>query len=178
MGGKDISDKQKSAAAALIETGQYSYSAIARKLGIGRDSVRRIAQKMEAKEDIFVSKRENCGRKRKTSNRVDRKIVRVALEDRHAPIRKIANAIIESGVDISERTVRRRLKENQIVCRRPAKKPRLTPRMRQQRLVWARQHQGFTEFDWNRVSFKFKNNNSVGLYSNIKNTNQLYFSIS
>lgn len=158
MGGKDISDRKIGAAAALLETEQYSYSAIARKLDIGRDSVRRIAQKMKAKENIFVSRRENCGRKPKTSNRVERKIVRIALENRHAPIKVITNTINERGVKISQRTVRRRLKEAKLMCRRPAKKPRLIPRMRQQRLLWGRQHQEFTEFDWNRVSLKYKKN--------------------
>jgi hypothetical protein len=58
-----------------------------------------------------------------------------------------------SGVAMSSSTVRRRLIEADMRAYRPRKKPKLTARMKKNRLVWAKQFVSWTEEDWKRVCF-------------------------
>ena len=57
------------------------------------------------------------------------------------------------GVQVSARTVRRRLVESGLRARRPRKKPKLTPAMIKKRYEWARHHKNFTKDDWSKVCF-------------------------
>lgn len=57
------------------------------------------------------------------------------------------------GRHVSTQTVRNRLRDVGIRCRRPRKVPILTRRHRQARLAWARQHLRFTRADWANVLF-------------------------
>ena len=60
---------------------------------------------------------------------------------------------LQFSKDISARTVRRRLIKAKLYARRPIKKPRMTPRIRKLRLVFARRYQSWTSDDWSRVIF-------------------------
>ena len=79
------------------------------------------------------------GRKRKTSQRQDRIVVRKSKADRFktAPQTK-AEMQIDYGVDISVSTTRRRLREAELNGYRPRKKPRLTSRHKKKRLDFAK----------------------------------------
>lgn len=101
----------------------------------------------------FTPKRVNkCGRKKITTPRDMRKIREVCMQNRKAPRALLTKIIQEAGVNISLGTVRRRVKDLGFTCRRPAKKPLLTPAMMEKRLKWAKDHKEWTADDWNRVS--------------------------
>uniref|UniRef100_A0A2H1WU61 SFRICE_035018 n=1 Tax=Spodoptera frugiperda TaxID=7108 RepID=A0A2H1WU61_SPOFR len=59
----------------------------------------------------------------------------------------------ESGIQVSKRTVQRRLAEEDLTGHPPAKKPRLTEAMKKNRLAWAREHRLMSVEDWSKVSF-------------------------
>ncbi|CAK1590972.1 unnamed protein product [Parnassius mnemosyne] len=50
-------------------------------------------------------------------------------------------------------TLRRRWKEQNFSCRRPLKKPKLTPAMRLKRLEFAKKYKHWTVEDWHKVCF-------------------------
>ena len=57
----------------------------------------------------------------------------------------------ELNLDCSVTTISRKLKDARIKCHRPARKPRLSPHHKQERIQFARDHGPV--FDWNRVLF-------------------------
>lgn len=141
----------------LIKSGHDSYREIAKIAGVSAASVSRIAKTLEmpgSADQLSRNNRQNCRRKRKTSERTDRFIVNTALQKRNATTRDILQDVLRSGVTLSERTLRRRFYENKLFCRRPAKKPKLTLGMIQKRLNWARMHSRLTHNYWNKVFFK------------------------
>ena len=86
--------------------------------------------------------------------REDRILLRKSTEDRFKTSTQIASEVKEEfQKDLSTRTVRRRLKEVGMKARRPAKKPLLTKRMKENRLNWAKDKKDWTEADWSRVIF-------------------------
>lgn len=154
MGGKDISEAKKGAIIALLNEKNLSYREIATKVGVSASTVSRMNKKIVAGEDLLLTSRKNCKGVRKTSVRDDRTIVRAAVEERRSTNRELTRKLRGRDINISARTVRRRCREAGLFCRRPAKKPRLTPRMKLKRLLWARMHRSYTIADWNKVCEK------------------------
>ena len=76
-----------------------------------------------------------------------------SLKNRRASSRKLSSELAKEGFEISRRTVNRRLQEAGLQAYRPRKKPRLTVKMKEDRLRWAREHQNWTTEDWERVVF-------------------------
>lgn len=149
---KDVTSDKRSEIVRSLMSKELSNRKIARQQKVSASTVDRIARTLNPSTSASGSKRKNCGRKRKTSTRTDRKIVHMRLEQRRAPVRILHRQIRERGVEISRMTVRRRLYEANLKCRRPAKKQKLTEKMRSKRLQWARFHQSFTLDYWEKVS--------------------------
>ena len=61
--------------------------------------------------------------------------------------------LVTANVHVSDSTVRRRLKAEGRVARRPVKKQLLTPTMMKKRLKWAKEHREWTVDDWKKVIF-------------------------
>lgn len=91
------------------------------------------------------------GRKRKTSKKEDRRLKRIS---QRCP-RLSANEILAElgNPSVSSRTVQRRLVEMGLPGRRPAKKPLLTKKNRDSRLLFANRHLHWTAKDWRKVLF-------------------------
>ena len=70
-----------------------------------------------------------CSRKRKTSPRLDRKIVKMALKNMRLSYIAIARLLAEEEVHFNPRTVNNRLLEAVLKAYRPRKKPRLTQKI-------------------------------------------------
>jgi len=87
-------------------------------------------------------------RKRKTTEREDRILIRTAKAHDDEPFRDI---ITRSGINVSRTTLRRRLKEVELFSRIRRRKPVLKPHHRRARLQWARKHLNWTFEDWIRV---------------------------
>lgn len=156
--GKDITEVKKAAVTALLNTKMYSQRRIAVMEKISVGTVNKIAKTIHLKQGNTVSPRSRCGRKRKTSERVDRKITKIALECRTATTKNVQEKLRRENIEISTKTIRRRLAEKGIKCYRPVKRPRLTPAMKKKRLQWSQRHKHFTVEDWKKVQ---QNNISI-----------------
>lgn len=75
--------------------------------------------------------------------------------DPHASSTKICHdVLVQTGSDISERTVRRRLSSDfGLIGRRPAKKPLMTEKQRKQRIAFCKKYRKKTADWWERVMF-------------------------
>lgn len=147
----DITLVQKSRILVYQKETGYNQREIARKVGVSASTVNRVIKNYAGKKTEPPSNRQNCGRKRKTSERFDRKIVKTAIMNRSMTINEIKKSVENSHTSISKMTIRRRLYENNIRARRPAIKPRLNARMMKQRLQWAMKYRKYTVEDWKRV---------------------------
>lgn len=101
------------------------------------------------------------GRKKKTTTHNDDAMVQTFRANPFTPTRNVANEFA-----VSTSTVRRRLKEHGLKCRKPYTGYRLTPQHRRLRLEWAWEHQRWFHPQWSGVLFtdesRFKVSNSDG----------------
>ncbi len=78
-----------------------------------------------------------CGRKRCTTNRENRSLMRIVKQNRFKNLGELHKEWTEAGVKASRATTHRRVKEFGYSCRIPLVKPLLN-RQRQRRLTWLR----------------------------------------
>ena len=97
---------------------------IAAELGICQSAVSKCLGNMG-------SNRQNCGRKRSTSERDDSQLARLAKKNRFCSSKQLAGMWKETGVEASDRTAHRSLHEQGFRCRIPAVKPLLNGRQQQ-----------------------------------------------
>ena len=90
------------------------------------------------------------GRPRSTTKKVDQRISHLASINNSATIRGIQRVLKRKNVDISQETIRRRLKEYGAKFSLPISKPLLIEKHRQKRLDWA---YAAGDMDWNRIIF-------------------------
>jgi len=103
----------------------FSNVAISKHVKCGVSAVRRFWLRYQ--QDKSLRRRAGSGRRRKTTDRDNRLIARMALNKRFITGSEIASQLAStSGLQISKWTVNRRLKEAGLQARRPAKKPLLT----------------------------------------------------
>lgn len=150
---KDISEEKKREICAYLDSGHLSYRDIVKKTKVSLGTVANVAKVRNDGNISFKSGRQNCGRKRKFSDRTVRKVVKMALEDRRKPAREILKQLRDDGLDISLRSIERIFSKNNLKCRRPAKKPKLTERMKKQRYIWAQLHRSYEMSYWNKVCY-------------------------
>ncbi|RVE42631.1 hypothetical protein evm_012717 [Chilo suppressalis] len=100
------------------------------------------------------TRRPGSGGVRCTSARDDRFIVLEILRNRYLTAVEIRQRLqIVRGVNVSERTVRRRMEEVNLKACRPARGPELLRQHRIARLHFAREHVNWTHEQWARVLF-------------------------
>src|ERR1051325_4904392 len=144
---RDLSDFVKGQVETLHSEG-YSQCHIACKLKISRCAVQNVL-----KSD-GVDGRKNCGRKRKTNSRQDRIMKAAVVRSPHASSARIAHNMRADGIEVSGRTVRRRLStEFNLVARRPAKKPLITKKQLQARLRFCKSQRDKPITWWDNVMF-------------------------
>jgi transposase len=138
-------------ALALIEDGRsirYAANAIKATVTPVHRAIRRFHETGQ------YTRRPGSGRRKATTHRDDRFLVSNILRERQITAVMIRNQLQEVWqVNVSERTVRRRLAESNLGSYRPAKGPKLTQNHRRLRLEFARQHQDWTINHWRRVLF-------------------------
>ena len=136
---------------ALSEEG-YTQRVIAAHVGCTQASVSGILKKKMVYGNVKDAK--IPGRKRKTSQKEDRIVVRKSKTDRFKTASQIkAEMQTDYDVDISVSTTRRRLREASLNACRPQKKPRLTSCHKKKRLDFAKAHQNWTAEQWTQVVF-------------------------
>ncbi|KAL0841209.1 hypothetical protein ABMA28_014946 [Loxostege sticticalis] len=100
------------------------------------------------------TRRPGSGGVRCTSAQDDRFIVLEILRNRFLTAVEIRQRLqIARGVNVSERTIRRRMEEVNLRARRPARGPELLRQHRVARLQFARDHANWTHEQWARVLF-------------------------
>lgn len=153
MGRKaDLSHSEISRVEALLRTGQYTMQQIAQQCDVSRGSVLNIKQRLAANIS-GPSRRGRCGTKRKTTARQDRLMVRILRQRPLLSAGQVMGELKQHGVNVTTRTIQRRLKE--LGCRsvRPRKVPKLTPAMMKKRLAFAKTYVAWTVDDWRKVAF-------------------------
>jgi len=131
----DWSPKKRATAITLQKEG-YSYREIAAKIGQGVSPAGVLKVCKRFAETGTIKNKAGRGRKKVTTPQTDRRIVRLALRNRKSTSVDINNALADSGVAVSGRTVRRRLVSAGLRARIPRKKPFLNPAQRLKRLQW------------------------------------------
>lgn len=143
-----LSQVQRERALGMLQA-NMSVSAVARTFGCTRAtiySLQRRVQQTGSTQDL-----PRAGRPRVTTAQEDRYIRLSHLRNRFMPATITAATIPRRPV--TAQTVRRRLRAVGLNARRPYRGPILTPRHRQARLQWARQHLNWRRRDWNDVIF-------------------------
>lgn len=136
---------------ALLQSGMRQCD-VARQLNLSRFRVRRVYQRFLQTGGYI--RRRGSGRIRCTSERDDRFIVSTSLRNRFSnavQLQQQLQATRRRAVSVS--TVRRRLKEKDIMSRRAATGPKLTAQHRQARLQFGREHVNWTLAQWSAVLF-------------------------
>ena len=152
MGKKaSLSEVQRAEIVTLHKEG-YAERAISERVGCSKTAVHQAVVKFQTKRTYTDTKR--SGRPRKTSPRDDHIIRRTAVRSPTSSANKIRSALLAKGVNVSRRTVSRRLVDDfGLKSHKPAKKPRLTPAMKVKRLRFAKKHVRWTLQQWQQVFF-------------------------
>lgn len=146
-----LSPETVSAIIALIDDGR-SQRYVAQRFGVSRSTVQRVHTRFL--ETGLSTRRPGTGPQRLTTERDDRFVVSQSLRNRHLTAVELRNRLQHvRNVNVSERTIRRRLNAANLVSRRPATGPELQRRHRVTRLRFAREHEHWNENDWGRVLF-------------------------
>ena len=147
-----FSDTDKGRIAALVDQG-WSGRRIARRYKWGARQVQRLVNEYKSTGN-FENRMHRTGRKRITSKATDRVITRSVLgspEKRRISSKKISSDLAGSGIQVSSRTVRRRLQEVGLNSEIAKKKPYLRKVNVQKRLIWAKKHEHWKPEDWEKV---------------------------
>lgn len=106
--------------------------------------------------------RPRTGRKRITTGRQDRQLMRESLKNRKKTSSELAAELsVEITKSISARTIRRRLQEAGLRGCKARKKPWLSDDNKKARYEWALKHRSFTAEDWSNVVWSDESNFEV-----------------
>src|SRR5688572_1082136 len=125
----DLSPRKRGQIRILLENTELTQSEIARKCGVSQRVVSSIKKKMAVGSTGTPKRKGRCGRKRITSDADDRSLIRLSKTNRNKCSRSLMLELNAAGVQMSSRTVRRRLLEAGLKAYRPRKKPKLTVAM-------------------------------------------------
>ena len=141
---KELTDFQKGEIVALIDL--MSHRDIGIRLNIPHQTVTSFLKRLATRGSVENIHRP--GAPRKTSNSDDRYIVRTAERNTRIPLTELRAETISN---ISEQTLRRRLREAGIRKWRAVDRPLINKKQARQRLAWAKAHRHWTVEDWRKV---------------------------
>lgn len=123
-----------------------SYSELAGRFKISKAGARKICVKYDTTG--FIVNMPKTGRPRKTSQRTDKRIVREIAKNPLGTARTIKETL---ELDVSTRTINRRLKSGGLESRLQIRKPFLTAAHKQKRLEFAKKHINKGAGFWNSI---------------------------
>lgn len=110
-------------------------------VNVTQQTVSNICKRDREPGGVLRSKNPGSGRPRKTSERTDHVIKRLALATRKQSFMELTNSVEEStGIRLSPNTIRSRLSENGIGSYQCARKPLLSKANRKKRRDWAKKY--------------------------------------
>lgn len=123
---------------------------IAADFGVSHTTVGRIYKRFLQTKSL--DRKPGSGRPRKSTERQDRSMIRIVKNDPRKTATDVNKyATQQLHLNLSSRTIRRRLCDAKLFGRRPAKKPLISPKNRQARLSFARRFQHWSKSDWEKV---------------------------
>jgi transposase len=148
---RHLSEVQVARAVALIQQG-HSIRHVSRDLRVSPSVIQRLWNRF--RETGQYVRRAGQGRNRKTVQNQDRFLVLFSLRKRTATARDLLNDLRRAhGIEISDQTVRNRLKETNLKRRRPVRAPRLTQHHKAARMRFALDHRDWQLRHWTPVLF-------------------------
>lgn len=134
-----------------LREGGFSYRAIAARVQRSSSTVMRVWKQWI--DENRTTRKTGSGRRKVTSMRDDRHLVRMAVTDRTASSRQLAaHWSTATGVALCASSIRRRLLRRGLRVRTPLYRIPLTQNHRRMRLQWAHEHRDWRA-DWQQVVF-------------------------
>ena len=127
---------------------KWGYDKIAKYIKCSKPTVIYRVKKYQENKDLTEEKR--SGRPRCTAEKEDERIVKIAKRNHDVTSIEIQRELEKRGVEISDRTIRRRLNDAGGKFVKETQKPLLSERHRSNRLKWAKNHQNY---NWDNVVF-------------------------
>lgn len=125
---------------------------IAEILHRSRKMVYNVTNSLKTNKNIAKENKKRNPRVKKTTEVVDRAIVRISKKDPFMSSRDIANEInVQFGLNLSDRLIRRRLNDAKLFGRSSRKKPFLSKKNIAKRLVFARTHKNKDLSFWKKI---------------------------
>lgn len=144
----------------LLHSQGMSQRKIAKQLKCSLCGVQTTLKRKE--ETNLLENRPKSGRKRVSNVRQDRFLIRNSIKDRFKTSKDLRNELQEHcGVDLSARTVRRRLQAAGLHGRKSRKKPLLSKTQIKKRLIFAQKYKNWTIDDWSKVIWSDESNVEV-----------------
>ncbi|KAJ4440670.1 hypothetical protein ANN_08818 [Periplaneta americana] len=151
MGKKAVSEAVKWQIIGMHKSGR-NQTCIAKSLGVSRHCVQNTLATFGKTQSVTEKLR--TGRPRVTSSRVDKTIVKLAKKNRRLSAIDISGELKSNlNIEVSRRTVSRRLTSAGMLSRIATRKPLLTPQNRQARYDWCKDHLDWTVEKWSTVIF-------------------------
>lgn len=141
---KELTEFQKGEIVALRHF--YSHREIGRQLNIPHSTVSAFLDRLDVRENH--ENLHHTGRPRKTTRSDDRYFIHSAESDTRQPLERLR---IDSNIDVSEQTIRRRLREAGIRKWKAVNRPLLTRKHARARLKWAREYRHWSVEQWRKV---------------------------
>jgi DNA invertase Pin-like site-specific DNA recombinase len=146
----DVSINNKKEKSSVLRKEGKSIRLIATQTRVAKSTVATVLQSIEVR--LSQDKVPRSGRPKKTTSRLDHKIVRIAENSEKLNAVVIARQLAELNLaNISRQTVRRRLNEANHHGRALVSKPLLKNHHIKARLEFAKKYQNWTVMDWNKV---------------------------
>jgi transposase len=140
-----------------LRDARLSHAEIAEKTNRSKSAVTRALQRYDIK--TFKGVAPPPGNPKKLSNREVRGMIRVVNTNRRSALSDITNLL---PTKVSDRTLRRRLKDAGIQKHIAVKKPMLTEQHMQKRLEFALEYKNWTVRDWNKVVWSDESKVEIG----------------
>ena len=143
---------------ALFEHTEKSQAEIANDLNISKSTVSRTISRYQ-QTGCYETNYQNCGPKEKFNERDLRRVKHLVVQNPRSSAKDIlrdyqAGASGDESINInSERTMRRVLNIAGCKVIKPCRRPFLSNAQIEKRLKWAREHQSWSEEDWQNVIF-------------------------